>query len=63
MPYKKWHIYLTKNYIVYGIQAIKYEDIVWAYIVQKTKYGKKLGEDLIIYTKENKKYVARFCWN
>lgn len=61
-PYKKMHIYLTKNYIVSGIQAVRYEDIIWAYILQQYKYGIKAGENLIVHTKDNRKYIVRICW-
>ena len=58
MPYKKWNIYLTKKYVVSGMQAIKYEDIIWIYIVAVTKYGANIGKNLIIKTKDKKEYVT-----
>ncbi len=57
MPYKKWNIYLTKKYVVSGMQAIKYEDIIWIYIVAVTKYGVNIGKNLIIKTKNKKEYT------
>lgn len=56
-PYKKQHLYLTKKYVVSGIQAIRYEDIIWAYIVEVSKYGIKAGSNLIVYTKDKKENV------
>lgn len=56
-PYKEQHIYLTQKYIVSGIQTIKYEDIIWGYILQEYKYGIKVGENLIVHTKDNKKHI------
>jgi len=57
-PYQKMKLYLTKNYIISGVQVMKYEDIVWAYIMQETKYGIKIGENLIVHTKDNKKHIV-----
>ena len=56
--YQKYHIYLTKNYIIYGINPLKYEDIIWAYIITESKYGIKTGKDLIVYTKDKKRHVV-----
>lgn len=56
-PYKKQQLYLTRNYIISGVQVIKYKDIVWGYILEETKYGMKIGENLIIHTKDNKKHI------
>lgn len=53
-PYKKHHIYLTRNYIISGMQAFKYEDILWIYVLGDYKYGKKLGNNLIVHTKDKK---------
>lgn len=58
MPYKKQHLYLTRNYVVFGIQAIKYEDIVWAYCVKETSYGINVGENLVVHTKDNQKHIV-----
>ena len=58
MPYKKQHLYLTRNYVVFGIQAIKYEEIVWAYCVKETSYGINVGENLIVHTKDNQKHIV-----
>ena len=57
MPYKKYHLYLTNKYVISGIQVIKYEDIVWAYILGESKYGIKVGENLIVHTKDNKRHT------
>lgn len=57
-PYKNQHIYLTKNYIIYGIQAIKYEDIVWIYIHEESRYGIKIAKDLVVHTKYNKRHIV-----
>ena len=56
-PYKGQHVYLTRNYVVFGIQAIKYEDIVKGYISKQSTYGIKVGENLMIQTKDGKKYI------
>lgn len=56
-PYKGQHVYLTRNYVVFGIQAIKYEDIVKGYISKQSTYGIKVGENLMIQTKDRKKYI------
>lgn len=58
MPYKKQHLYLTRNYVVFGIQAIKYEEIVWAYCVKETSYGINVGENLVVHTKDNQKHIV-----
>ncbi len=58
MPYKKQHLYLTRNYVVFGIQAVKYEDIVWAYCVKETSYGINVGENLVVHTKDNQKHIV-----
>ncbi|MCI8617079.1 MAG: hypothetical protein HFJ60_02330 [Clostridia bacterium] len=57
VPYKEQHVYLTRNYVVFGTQAIKYEDIVRGYILNQRTYGIKVGENLIIQTKDGKKHV------
>lgn len=56
-PYKKYRLYLTQNYIINGIQAIRYEDIIWGYITEVSKYGIKLGQNLIVYTKDKKEHT------
>lgn len=56
-PYKKQRIYLTRNYIISGIQAIKYEDVIWGYILSQSSYGIKVGENLIVHTKDKKKHI------
>ena len=56
-PYKKQNIYLTKNYIIAGIEVVKYEDIVCIYIKEETKYGMKIGQNLVIETKDGKKHT------
>lgn len=55
--YKKYHIYLTKKYLVYGLQALLYEEIIEGYIKEEYKYGIKAGENLVVKTKNNKEYV------
>ena len=55
--YKKYHIYLTKKYLVYGLQALLYEEIIEGYIKEKYKYGIKAGENLVVKSKNNKEYV------
>lgn len=57
-PYKKQHIYLTKNYIVFGIQAINYKDIDSEYIEEIKSYGITAGKNLIIKTKDNKEHIV-----
>lgn len=56
-PYKKQHVYLTRKYLVSGIQVIKYEEIERIYILEKRTYGIKAGEDLMIETKDRKKHI------
>lgn len=56
-PYKEQHVYLTRNYVVFGTQAIKYEDIVRGYILIQRTYGIKVGENLMIHTKDGKKHI------
>lgn len=53
-PYKKQHLYLTKKYVVSGLQAIKYEDIIWIYMVEVSNHGIKAGRNLIACTKDKK---------
>lgn len=55
--YQKYHIYLTENYFISGIYPLKYEDIIWAYIITESKYAIKVGRDLIVYSKDKKKHV------
>lgn len=57
-PYKKQHVYLTENYVIYGTQAVKYEDIEWAYILVSYSYGIKAGENLNLKIKGNKKHIT-----
>lgn len=57
-PYEKLHIYLTKNYIIYGVEAIRFEDIIWGYILESFTYGIKTGETLMVHTKDNKKHIV-----
>lgn len=57
IPYKGQHVYLTRNYVVFGTQAIKYEDIVRGYILKQRTYGIKVGENLMIQTKDGKKHL------
>lgn len=56
-PYKGQHVYLTRNYVVFGTQAIKYEDIVKGYILKQRTYGIKAGETLMVKTKDGKKHI------
>lgn len=56
--YKKLHLYFTRNYMVTGIQAIKYEDIVKCFIKVELKYGIKVGENLVVETKDKKEYTV-----
>lgn len=54
-PYKKYHLYLTENYIIstlQGLHAIKYEDVLWGYVKIQKSYGIKCGNNLFIYTRE-----------
>lgn len=56
-PYKECHVYLTQKYIIGGIQAIKYEDVIWGYVSVETKYGIKTGKNLTVYTKDKKSHT------
>lgn len=56
-PYKECHVYLTRKYIIGGIQAIKYEDVIWGYVSVETKYGIKTGKNLVVYTKDKKSHT------
>ena len=55
--YKKQHVFLTKNYMLYGIQSIKYDDIISAYIEDEKKYGITVGKNLFVIDKDNKKFI------
>lgn len=55
--YKKQHVFLTKNYMLYGIQPIKYDDIISAYIKDEKKYGITVGKNLFVIDKDNKKFI------
>ena len=57
MIYKKQNIYLTKNYIVSGVEAIRYDEIICGYIEEVKKYGITAGRNLIVETKDNKKHI------
>lgn len=57
IPYKEQHVYLTRKYLVSGIQVIKYEDIVKGYILKQRTYGIKVGENLMIQTKNGSKHI------
>ena len=57
-PYKEQHLYLTKKYLISGVQLIKYEDIIFAYTEKESKYGITVGKNLIIQTMDYKKYIV-----
>lgn len=56
-PYKKQHVYLTRNYIVFGVQAMKYDEIAWGYIEEEKKYEMTVGKNLIVHDQDDKKYM------
>lgn len=56
--YQKYRLYLTENYIISGIDPLKYEDIVWAYTITLKNYTIKTGKSLLAYTKDKKKHVV-----
>ena len=53
-PYKEYKLYLTRKYVISGIEAVKYEDIIWGYVKIQSSYGIKTGRDLFVYTKDKK---------
>ena len=56
-PYRKQRIYLTKHYIVFGIQAIQYEDVIWVYVEDVKKYGMTVGRNLVVYDQNQHKHI------
>ena len=56
-PYAGYKLYLTHKYIIYGIEAIKYEDVIWGYVEMRSSYGIKTGRELIVYTKDKKRHT------
>lgn len=56
-PYAGYNLYLTHKYIIFGIEAIKYEDVIWGYVEMRSSYGVKTGRELIVYTKDKKRHT------
>ncbi len=56
-PYKKQRIYLTKNYIVAGLEVIEYKNIKEIFIEEVKKYGATIGKNLVIFNQEDKKIM------
>ena len=56
-PYAEYKLYLTHKYIIYGIEAIKYEDVIWGYVEMQSSYGVKTARELILYTKDKKRHT------
>lgn len=59
-PYKKYHLYLTENYIIYTLQgphAIRYEDVLWGYVKLQKSYGIKAGNNLFVYTRDKQLHL------
>ncbi len=57
-PYSKMKLYLTNKYIISkssGLMAIKYEDVIWEYVLINYRNGIETGRQLLLCTNEKKK--------
>lgn len=57
--YKKAHLYLTDNYVINfmgALRVINYDDIVWVYPFEYRTNGIKTSQSIIVITKDGKKH-------